>query len=206
MNISTMKEANNRIVYVSGPHGVGKSTVFEGLSRDDKIIVSEQVAHFALDEIIDRQLWRILLHLIEHRINLRTAVENPEKIVIGDRCVLDDLAYQEAFCQLGWLSAEERTKLGTVIDDLHLLFDVPLPMNIVIIMPPFAWNRERIESRWQRGKEVKWRETDWTYLHIVREIFEGMQLLPQCRSFILRETDKNLRLDQIRKWINSFKK
>lgn len=88
-------EANKRVVYLSGPHGVGKSTLIEDLKQFDMGRVKEQIAHMeGLTDNVSRQLWRNALHCVEHRENLAYAMGQPPKsVVIGDRCYLDDIAY-----------------------------------------------------------------------------------------------------------------
>lgn len=196
------KEANSRVVYVSGPHGAGKSTVFKGLASTG-VVVSEQNVHFSLDEIVDRQLWRIFIHFLEHRINLQKALEYPKDIVIGDRCILDDEAYHEAFHRLGWISDNEYRAFEYLIGWLHFFFRTPAPKQFIIIIPPFEWNQERIKARWQQG-ERKWREANWKYLREVRGVFEGLTY--KHNSLVLRETDEDLRLAQVRGWIERLRR
>ena len=104
---------NERVIYLCGPHGVGKSTLIEDLKKYDAERIREQIAHMeSLEDNMSRQIWRSALHCIEHRENLVYAAKQPENsVVVGDRCWFDDQAYVHAFAELGWITASERDRI-----------------------------------------------------------------------------------------------
>ncbi len=198
-------DANDRVVYLSGPHGVGKSTLVEGLKQQDSgIDVVEQVAHMeSLEEQMSRQIWRIGLHVIEHRENLIAASDRNDVTILGDRCALDDLAYTMAFMQLGWLDKKELSNVRKMESLVYKLSSTPFPKRFVIILPPLDWNIARIEGRWKEGEEVKWQERDYTYLTVVRQQFEEIAkpLVKKNRAVVIRATDSSTRVRQVSSWI-----
>uniref|UniRef100_A0A6M3KY71 Uncharacterized protein n=1 Tax=viral metagenome TaxID=1070528 RepID=A0A6M3KY71_9ZZZZ len=55
------KRVNKQVVYLCGPHGVGKSTLIEDLKSFDMGRVKEQIAHMeGLTDNVSRQVWRNL--------------------------------------------------------------------------------------------------------------------------------------------------
>lgn len=57
-------EINKQVVYLCGPHGVGKSTLIDDLKQFDMGRVKEQIAHMeGLTDNMSRQLWRRYLHM-----------------------------------------------------------------------------------------------------------------------------------------------
>ena len=194
--------SNNQIVYLCGPHGVGKSTLINDLKQYDMGRVKEQVAHMeGLTDIVSRQIWRASLHCIEHRENLAYAVtQPPNSVVIGDRCFLDDQAYMAAFVDLGWLPAESRDGIVTHTDNLYTITNTPKPEKFIVLLPPLEWNIDRIKERWSEGI-IKWHEDDFNYLRRVRDNFEFLVGKKKAEITVVRETDRKKRVTKVKEWL-----
>lgn len=204
--VEVTNDDNSRVIYLCGPHGVGKSTLIESLKEDIiNIDIVEQIAHMeSLSEMMNRQIWRNTLHIIEHRQNLMGAASKPRSFILGDRSTFDDEAYQDAFLKLGWLSQEEYTNVQKLINFTYELTSTPKPCRFIVVLPPYDWNVARLEERWNEGDELKWRENDLAYLVKVREAFEvKAKELPSENVLILRDTDQQIRVHQVKKWLNS---
>lgn len=201
------KEDNKRIVYICGPHGVGKSTLLNDLKTVGREKIREQLAHHeSLQEQVTRQLWRAALHCIEHRENLSYVHKLPSRsVVVGDRCFLDDVAYVNAFLKLKWMKPEECQNIFTLTNEIYKQTNTPLPEMFVILLPPSKWNKERIEERWNRGEEPKWCELNFNYLKAIRDEFLNVS---KCISkeikgkvIVVRDTDRLARINKINGWL-----
>ena len=197
-------EANKRIVYLSGPHGVGKSTLIEDLKQFDMGRVREQIAHMeGLTDNVSRQIWRNALHCVEHRENLAYIMTQPLKsVVIGDRCFLDDVAYVNTCVELGWLTPEYRKGIFDNAEFQYKLSNTPKPERFIVLLPPLEWNIERIEERWIEGIPAKWCEKNYPYLEVVRRNFEELALSMPDKVTVVKETSRKDRVSKIKHWLN----
>jgi len=195
---------NRQIVYLCGPHGVGKSTLIDDLKQFDTGRVKEQIAHMeGLTDNVSRQLWRNALHCIEHRENLNYAMTQPPKsVVIGDRCFLDDTAYVRTCVEMGWLPAHYAEKILINADFQYEISNTPKPEKFIVLLPPLEWNIERIEERWQEEGTVKWCERNFNYLGVVRNNFEMLAKEMPNQIKVIRETTRNGRVIKIKEWLN----
>ncbi len=202
-DFSKAQEANKQIVYLCGPHGVGKSTLIDDLKQFDMGRVKEQIAHMeGLTDNVSRQIWRNALHCVEHRENLAYAMTQPPKsVVIGDRCCVDDKAYVNACVKMGWLPSEYREGIFSNADFQYELSKTPKPERFIFLLPPIDWNIARIEERWHEGI-IKWCERNFTYLGAVRDSFEALAMEMPDQVTVVRETDRKGRVDSIKKWLN----
>lgn len=193
-------EDNKKILYVCGPHGAGKSTLFNDLKQYKNTRIQEQIAHMeSLEENLQRQIWRTALHCIEHRENLVCAASLPENsVVVGDRCLLDDEAYVKAFEKLGWMTSSQ---CQYIFDLVELTYkDTPKPENFVILLPPLDWNIERIIERWNKGEEAKWCEHNFEYLEVVRKEFKTLSMSNR-NILTITETNREDRIKRVKEWL-----
>jgi len=197
-------EANKQVVYLSGPHGVGKSTLIEDLKSFDRKRIVEQIAHMeGLTDNVSRQIWRNALHCIEHRENLNYVMNQPpNSVVIGDRCFLDDIAYVDACTELGWITPEHRKGIFENAEFQYQMSGTPKPENFIILLPPMEWNIERIEERWQEGIPAKWCEKNFHYLGIVRKQFEHLGWAYSDKAIVVEETSREGRVKRVKNWLN----
>jgi len=198
-------EDNNRVLYLCGPHGVGKSTLIEDLKAYDPHKVNEQIAHMeSIDDEVTRQVWRMGLHCVEHRENLAyVQTQSDSSVVIGDRCCFDDLVYMSAFEKLGWLSKKEYKNIVKMTKDLYKKSNTPQPKKFVILLPPLDWNIERIKERWDKGEKAKWCEMNFNYLSTVRDEFLalGKKHVDSGDAILVEETDRKQRMLRIKEWL-----
>ncbi len=197
-------DANRRVVYLTGPHGVGKSTLVEDLKKYDAERIREQIAHMeSLTDNISRQIWRISLHCVEHRENLiYAAKQKHNSIVIGDRCWFDDHAYVSAFATLGWITPQQRDQVFELEQLTYKNSGTPLPQTFIVLLPPLDWNIARIQERWEEGTPAKWCEHNFDYLKVVREEFEHLAFKNPFAK-VIRETDKQDRIHIMKDWLNA---
>jgi thymidylate kinase len=199
-------EDNKRIIYICGPHGVGKSTLMKDLAFYNIERIREQLTHYdALQENVTRQIWRAALHCVEHRENLNYAQSQPpNSVVIGDRCFIDDMCYMRAFVKIGWLTEKERKNMFSLEDDVYKKSETPKPVRFIFLIPPLDWNIARITERWNNNEPAKWCEHNFGYLQVVRNEFENcaQYLTKKKQVKVIRETDRKQRINKVKEWIN----
>ena len=195
---------NDHVVYISGPHGSGKSTLVKQLNETmPELEIQEQLAHLeSLEDMVERAIWRTALHAIEHRINLSKAEKNPNQIIIGDRCYLDDYVYWSAFSRLGWITKRQLKQFIGMAEQTYKSTNTPKPTRIILLCPPYEWNVGRVKQRWEEGEHVKWHEDNFSYLRHVNDEFHREAIHARKGTLVMKDTDLDVRVSRIRNWIN----
>src|SRR3989338_11582183 len=107
------------VVYMSGVHGSCKSTLLQALlaERSD-LVLGPEVALPSLSSFFERQAGRHCRYFLQACSYVHFAQEHPEKIVFGDRCCYDGLAYALAYHKLGWVDASYLARVHQLHDSL----------------------------------------------------------------------------------------
>ena len=79
------------------------------------------------------------------------AAKFPERIILGDRCMIDEEIYRQVNLDLGWITAEQKEEIGTKLN--ILLLKEYLDPKIIIINPPMEILSKHLEKR---RKETGW--------------------------------------------------
>jgi deoxyadenosine/deoxycytidine kinase/nucleoside 2-deoxyribosyltransferase len=159
-------------VAVSGPIGVGKTSLIELLNRSGNWTV--------LDEPIDENPYlndvysnlkdigfRMNSYYLGQRASQHMSVRNLTGPVLQERCMIEDAgvffpAYRDA-------GAYDDNDLGTLLTLYGVLADaVPAPDLILYLWAPFGTTVDRIRSRDRRGEE----DLDVRFLELVYERYE----------------------------------
>jgi len=180
-----MEAKLKNLVFVSGSHGSGKSTLISKLVEKIPNAVSPELRtrtpqfYWGGDEEVmatdffNRQALKYAQRAIENYEYLAAAKKEPDKLVIGDRCVFDAHAYRAAGIKLGWLNKEQDLEIERnlrILNQLELLNP-----SCVILNPGFEVCKEHLEKRWKETGWVKFMERDLGYLRAVCECFEEFQ-------------------------------
>jgi len=175
------------LVFISGPHGAGKTTLVERLQQEyDKILIPElkTITPKFHTNPADRQRLKLSQKAIENFEALEIARENPDRIVIGNRCRYDCDAYSLAFYRLGWVSQEDHRRL---VEIARFAFTAELYSPYAIILnPPFEIVRERLQGRWKK-EEKKWNEENLDYCRIACDAY--LQFEGNPRILYLKDSD-----------------
>lgn len=175
-------EKYGHLVYISGAHGVGKSTML--MDVNEKLHLNQYenpTKNPYKDNVYMRQLWRLYKYKFDDEVLTASNIDT-----IVSRCCIDWLIYTKTFFDLGWLNKDE-------YDDLlnkYEIFFPEVPNNIVFINPGISWSIERIKSRWETIQ--KWREENFDYYYLLRENYEKMM-----GSIIKSKTVNVLQLEDI---------
>jgi len=165
------------IIYFSGTHGVGKTSLISELLKSSKISFliydNENPDHHNpyKEDIYKRQYWRLEKYIDDAMkiFEMKNFLKEENKILLVDRCIWDHYCYTLTFKSLQWINSEEYT---SILKQYNTHFpDKLLPENIIFIFPEISWTKDRIIERWNKEK-VKWNEGDFRYLEKLRENYE----------------------------------
>ena len=185
------------LVFISGPHGAGKSTLADRIAEsDDKILIPElktNTPKLETDVVVERTTMKICQRAMENYELTETARKNPGKIIFGNRCNHDVEAYSRAFLNLGWISQKEHEQLISFSLYAHNF----VSQRAIIYNPPYEIVVERLQKRWKTEKK-KWREDNLDYLHAVCKAFEMFKGRPNILYL-----DGNVDLGQTVSWMKN---
>jgi thymidylate kinase len=172
----------NNTIYFSGPHGAGKSSFIEAITKAHPgrfALYPDRLNFVKVEEPITRNRSKYVKYYHEWLDQGKFAEENPGKTVLGDRCLYDGIVYGRAFTRLGFITLQDQERNEQIG---RLLFD-KYPDNLVVLNPPLDVIVERLKNRWET-KPKKWREENLEYLaeahkgfSQIQAIFEGKHLL-----------------------------
>ncbi|MBI5466602.1 MAG: deoxynucleoside kinase [Candidatus Kerfeldbacteria bacterium] len=189
------------VVYVSGVHGCGKSTLRKMLEKDHRFLLHTRPGHCHFDEPYYRQAWRLTRYHIEALDQQQWSEANPRRIILGDRCVYDGQLYTRAFADLGWMSQERADQLEQFF---QVLFPLALrPEYVVHLSMPKEWVKDLIRRRWEIEGQ-KWREDQFAYFDQVYDKYEAFYASPPCQVLRLTTTNRADQVTQIMAWLENI--
>lgn len=200
-----MSEVLDKVVYVAGIHGSGKSTLVRDLAERNNGFVAHKREHrVKLDDTFLRLIWRVSKYWIEAQEQADLVRENPGKIILGNRCIYDNFGYAEGFSNLNWISQEDLVQHSDVF---RALFDREFrPRNVVHLNPPIDWIKGNLERRWAETGKRKWRESDFEYLKATldgcRRVYS--RIGHSVKVLDLTETDREKRVEIVSDWAKSL--
>ncbi|MFH1916940.1 MAG: deoxynucleoside kinase [Nanoarchaeota archaeon] len=194
------------LIFLSGPHGSGKTTLLNRILAEIPDTISPELktttSKFDVDPK-DRRILKICQRILENFEYLQIAERNPEKIVLGNRCIYDNDAYTLAYHARGWITQEELERYERMTYDLYLpQLQEPLA---IVLNPPFPVVKAHLEKRWQE-KGKKWRENDLEYLAAACDAYTPFKDKPNVH-YINHEIDLSGGKDvqEIAEWFQNLK-
>jgi thymidylate kinase len=119
-----------------------------------------------------RQYLKICSRAIENFEYLQIAKNNPDKIILANRCVYGVLAYNFVYYQMEWIS--EQTYKDYNFHSRDFFRQELREPHAIVINPGIEKCKEHLKKRWkQKGK--KWREQDMKYLELACKAYEQYQ-------------------------------
>ncbi len=188
------------VVYFSGAHGSGKSTLISKLIEGgpEKFALGEEVTIPHSDNPFEREKIRIARYYLQAFSEKRYALQHPDRALLCDRGVLDCFGYMAGFVKLGWATDEEFRELKHLYESM---FPPELrPHSVVFCDPPLDVLIRNIKKRWET-KEKKWREADFEYLDAVRIGCQEFFRTYEGNVLHIATTDLAERVQQFSEWI-----
>lgn len=196
--------ALENVVYICGVHATGKSTIINTLREREPFIVHPRSGHSTSNDFLERLRYRIKIYQRDALEQLELVKENPNKIVLGDRSVLDGLAYVDAFLQLGWIDEFGHTELFNLYREL---FPRSLqPRYCIYVAPDLEWTIARMHERW-KSEGVRWKDDDPHLLPTAHETFKKLYSDPQVPEITIEtliQTNHEARIKHIIGWLKKF--
>ncbi len=188
---------SDNVIYISGVHGSGKSTLIHALCQDEDVFVRSRKMRIPKpEEICERQLVRFCRFYLQSFQEQELAQNYPDKFVLCDRGWYDALAYTNGFAKMRWLGEEEYKHMRDLVE----FFFEGNKGKIVFLNPPLEYVEEKLQERWQkRGK--KWNEDDFDYLSMVYESYQYLYNKLTCQKMEIKETGLQERVDKICQWL-----
>jgi len=168
-----MEDVHN-LFFISGPHGSGKTTLLDALQgRDDKILLPELYSRTIKFETqpFDRLILKLCGRVIENFECLEIARNNPERIIIGNRCVYDQEVYARVYHKRGWIDEEELNLTWGLRQDAFL--EAITTPRAIVLNPGYESVKRHLEKRWSEGKK-KWHEDDEQYTLLACKEYEAL--------------------------------
>lgn len=197
----------DNLVYISGPHGSGKSTLKQLLEKQAPDILSyNRLEHMIkLDDPFERQLLRITKYRLDFERQKNMANSNPDKLILCDRCIHDGIVYTLSFMEIGWLSVEHTALI--IVQVLNAMFGAKdMPRNVILLQPTTEVTQQWIRKR-QEVEGGKWRENDFSYLDIISECYKlYFKSIKVENLLIVTETDQQKRLELCMEFISKIRR
>lgn len=182
-------------VYISGSHGVGKTSLCEGILRkhpnwwrteyDDKRLKPQDHYNlFGFEDLYRRQLWRCLVYA-KDELRFHTLLKQYPVLII-DRHPVDNIIYTETFCQMGWITGGQYERLK----EIHDILFYDMEHADILIMPNLEWEKEKILRPKNTDDVRQYREDDWKYLELLRHNYEKRDW-----DLVIHTTDLNERVE-----------
>ncbi|MBI4141807.1 deoxynucleoside kinase [Candidatus Woesearchaeota archaeon] len=165
----------SNLIFLCGPHGGGKTTLEKRLQEAcPKILLPEltsKTPKFHTNPV-ERITMKLCERAIENYEALRIAKQNPDRIVLANRCIYDADAYADAYFAMGWITQEEH---GDQHSFARFAFPKELREPYAVVLNPLCevvW--ERLQQRWLK-EEKKWNEGDKEYCFAACKAYEQFE-------------------------------
>ena len=138
----------NNLVFIAGPQGAGKTTLVNLLCGPDVIVPDLVTKTISLDTNPEMRLaLKICQRALENFEYIKIARVNPEKIVLGNRCIYDQEAFGEVYVRRGWLSQETQSHYNQMAKAFY-----PSQLHnprAIVLNPGFSVVWRHLQHRWQ---------------------------------------------------------
>lgn len=188
------------IAYFSGAHGSGKSTLISRLVSGQPEIFQrlERIKIPKQDNVLEREKIMTARYYLQTFYENEFAIKNADKILLCDRCALDNLAYEMGFVKLGWSNENHFKK---IVQLYEILFQPErMPNNIIFIDPSLETLIKNIKKRWETQPK-KWREENFEYLDAVRASYQEFYSTYNGNILHLKEENIEERAKLCREWM-----
>ncbi len=191
-------------IFISGPHGGGKSTLSRRLAvMDRRFIENDFDIDFTVDfpNIASLSPFERCLIRLYHRMFIASyaetlAAKHPDACIVTNRTVYDSEAYINAYRDVGWITAEEFRKLDLVLRNVNVR------PYAVVLNPPVTVILQHLEKRRTQGTRsvrdaVFAKEDSESFLTLLHTYFEKFK---NDDHVLYLEDDGEASLQRIIRW------
>lgn len=196
-------------IFISGPHGGGKSTLISNLKNASDLFLEND---FDIDFTIDfpsisslshfeRSLMRFYHRFFIASYAQKLARENPEKVILTNRTVYDSAAYVNAYYKLKWISEDQFQKLDFMIKNF---FFRPYA---IILNPPLEVIKNRLgkrrdeATRTNRDKIFKNEDSD----EFLGNLYNHFTKFENKNGFVYIKDNDEATIQKIIAWVKAIK-
>jgi len=190
------------IVYFSGSHGSGKTTLIKKLAEKEPetfSIYKKMLFPQKFQDMPRRQKIRLVRYYLRANYVNEMSKENPDKIILCDRCSYDNLAYFKGFHDIGWVTKKELEEYCLIHNSL--MSEGLESKNIIFFNPPLKETIHNIKKRWKETGKKKWKEDNFEYLKAVRKGFEEIYSTIDANILEVKFMDLEKRVSECYSWI-----
>lgn len=145
------------ILYISGVHGAGKSTLAAELAAQPSFALTARSGHTSSNDPYERLLYRLDRYAEEAALDTAKHREADPTIWIRDRGVLDWIAYVDAFQRVGWITDVQSVNL---LLRMRESFDRDWwPRTVAFLDPPSSFVEQCLHRRWKSSGK-RWGEDE----------------------------------------------
>ena len=195
----------NNLIFLCGPHGSGKTTLGNEVAKQNPRVMLPELysRNVKFNTNADyRQVLKVSNRAIENFEYLQIAKQNPDKIILANRCIYDVLAYNEVYLRKGWLDNEVKKSCNLYVRDFFK--NENAEPYAIVLNPGFDVVQRHLEARWiKKGK--KWREDDLEYAKFACEVYEKLKDNPLV-YYIGKEIDLVVRgeIKEVGEWLEGL--
>lgn len=197
----------SNLFYFCGPQGSGKTTLVNHIVKEDPIFLIPDLYSRNVKFDSDpryRHFLKIAGRAIENFEYLKIAKENPNRIILANRCIFDILVFNEVYKKKEWISETDYLKTKKIVEDFFIN-ENECP-NAIVLNPGIEVVISHLEKRWAE-KPKKWREDDLSYIELACEYYKTLRTKSNI-LYIDKEIDLRTKIEiaECINWMKDKKK
>jgi deoxyadenosine/deoxycytidine kinase len=202
-----------KVVFISGPHGCGKTKLIKELLEDkETFVLNDYDIKFVeeLDTIAEMTTFEECLLRLYHRFYtaeqalLKCKENQTDKVCIVDRSIIDSMVYNKVEYDLGTLTEEQYRKLSEISKNAMKI----IKPNVIILNPDAKYVVEYLQQRRKTKAREKRdffcaREDSYEYINNMHKEYE--RFYDDNNKVLNISSNDKESIKRIYSWINNKK-